>query len=170
MAILEIIQYPDPRLREKCAEVTEINARIRNALDDMAETMYSAPGVGLAAAQIGMKERLIVADVGDDEESGRTGKLYKIVNPQIVHREGKLEYEEGCLSIPGIKEMVRRSERVVLQGLDENGEEFEVQADGLLSVCFQHEIDHLDGVLFIDHLSRVKRELINSRLAKRKSE
>jgi peptide deformylase len=167
MAILEIVQYPDPRLREKCQPVTQITPHIRNVLDDMAETMYAAPGVGLAAAQVGVKERLIVVDVGDDEDSGRTSKLYKIVNPEIIERKGRIEYEEGCLSIPGPKEMVKRAAEVVLVGLDENGKDMEVRADGLLAVCFQHEIDHLDGILFIDHLSRVKRERIKSRLAKR---
>ena len=168
MAVLEILQFPDPRLREKCIPVTAVDVRIRKIFEDMAETMYDAPGVGLAAAQVGVAERLIVVDVGDDEDEGREARLYKMANPEIVHREGKLDYEEGCLSIPGIKDLVKRSAAVVVQGLDENGKEVEVEAEGLLAVCFQHEIDHLDGILFIDHLSRLKRELITSKITKRK--
>ncbi|MFN8390658.1 MAG: peptide deformylase [Bdellovibrionota bacterium] len=169
MAILEIVQYPDPRLREKCKPVDAITAKLQKTIDDMVETMYNAPGIGLAASQIGLDQRVIVVDIGDDEETGKTSHLYKIINPEIVERGGKIDYEEGCLSIPGIKETVRRASRVVLVGVDETGKELEVEAEGLLAVCFQHEIDHLDGVLFIDHLSRVKKELIKSRLAKRKN-
>lgn len=170
MALLEILFFPDPRLREKSAPVEKIDDRIRKIFDDMAETMYAAPGIGLAAPQVGINERLIVVDIGEDEETGRAPQLLKIANPEIVGEEGKLDYEEGCLSIPGIKDYVRRSEKVLLQGLDENGKSIEIQAEGLLAVCFQHEIDHLNGVLFIDHLSRLKREMILKRLAKRKRE
>lgn len=168
MAVLEIVLFPDPRLREPCVEVTSVDDRIRKIFDDMSETMYAAPGIGLAASQVGVRERLIVVDVGEDEEEGTEARLYKIANPEIVGEDGKTEYEEGCLSIPGIKETVRRSERIVVEGLDENGKEIEIEATGLLAICLQHEIDHLNGVLFIDHLSRVKREMILSRLAKRK--
>ena len=169
MALLDIVLYPEPRLREKCTPVKKVTDQIRKILDDMAETMYDAPGVGLAASQVGVKERLIVVDVGDDEEgSENPSRLYKIINPEIVKKSGKVEWEEGCLSIPGIKDKVKRSAEVLVQGLDENGKEIEIAADGLLAVCLQHEVDHLDGILFIDHLSRVKCELLKSKLAKAK--
>ncbi len=167
MALLEIVLYPDPRLRQPCTPAKKIDDRIRKLFDDMAETMYAAPGIGLAASQVGIQERLIVIDLGEDEETNTPSKLYKIANPEIVEAGGKIEYEEGCLSIPGLKEIVKRPGEVVVQGLNERGEEIEIVADGLLAVCLQHEIDHLDGILFIDHLSRVKQERIKSRLAKR---
>lgn len=168
MAIRNIIQYPDLLLREKCKPVQKIDNRIRKILDDMAETMYQAPGIGLAASQIGITERLIVVDIGNDEETNRQGKLYKIVNPEIVEKKGITEYEEGCLSIPGIKDYVKRAAEVTLKGLDETGKEISIAADGLLAICFQHELDHLEGILFIDHLSRLKRELIKSKMSKKK--
>ena len=136
----------------------------------MAETMYAAPGIGLAAPQVGVNERLIVIDLGSDEEEDGTpipAKLYKIVNPEIVSSEGETEYEEGCLSIPSIKDVVTRAEKVVVRGFNEHGEPIEITADGLLSICLQHEIDHLDGILFIDRLSAIKRNLIKAKLAKR---
>lgn len=166
MSILKILQYPDPILREKCKPVSSIDKRIQKILSDMAETMYEAPGIGLAASQIGIKERLIVVDVGTDDEEKRTGRLYKIVNPEIVEKKGKTEYEEGCLSLPGVKDIVKRSAEVSIKGLDENGKEISLDADGLLAICLQHEIDHLNGILFIDHLSRLKREIIKSKLLK----
>ncbi len=171
MALLEIIQYPDPRLKQKSTPVSKVDARVKTLLENMAETMYDAPGIGLAAPQIGVNERIIVVHVSeddDDEQVGKKpGKLYKVVNPEIVHKDGEIEYEEGCLSIPGIKENVKRAAVIVVKGLDENGKPFELEADGLLAVCFQHEIDHLDGVLFIDRLSQLKRTMIRSKLAKR---
>ena len=150
MSLYNILEYPDPRLREKCTPVKEVDDRVRKIFDDMAETMYAAPGVGLASAQVGVKERLIVVDVGEDDETGRHSHLYKIANPEVVSKTGTIEFEEGCLSLPGMKEVVKRAEKVVVEGLDENGKKIQVEADGLLAVCFQHEIDHLDGVLFID--------------------
>lgn len=168
MAIRNILQYPDPLLREKCKSVSKIDNRIRKILDDMAETMYEAPGIGLAASQIGITERLIVVDIGSDEETKRQAKLYKIINPEIVEKKGSIEYEEGCLSLPGIKDLVKRAAEITLQGLDENANEISIKADGLLAICFQHELDHLDGILFIDHLSRLKRELIKSKMSKKK--
>jgi peptide deformylase len=171
MSVLEILTYPDPRLREVCAPVEKITEETRKILDDMAETMYAAPGIGLAASQVGVMQRLIVVDVHDrdgDEEDGdkkeRTSRLYKIVNPVIISRAGKSEGEEGCLSLPDLKETVKRSERVVVEGLDEKGKELRIEAGGLLAVCLQHEVDHLDGILFIDHLSRLKREMLKSKL------
>jgi peptide deformylase len=170
MALLEILEYPDPGLRVKCAAVEEVTDEIRKVLNDMAETMYSAPGVGLAATQVGSIHRLIVADVGSDEETGRKSRLFKIVNPVITKTEGKTETEEGCLSVPGIREMVSRASSVVVRGLDENGKELTIEADGLLAVCLQHEIDHLDGILFIDHLSRLKQQLVKSKYNKLRRE
>ena len=166
MAVLSIVKYPDPRLRLKAEPVLDITPRVTALLNDMSDTMYEANGIGLAGTQVGSKERIIVIDLGDDEERGRVSKLYKIINPSITHKEGTLDYEEGCLSIPGIREMVTRSERVIVSALDEKGEKIELDANGLLSICLQHEIDHLDGILFIDHLSRVKREILKSKLAK----
>ena len=166
MSILPILQYPDPRLREKCVPAKDISDRIRKILNDMAETMYDAPGIGLAASQVGVPERLVVIDLGEDDESGRVSRLYKLVNPEIVRSEGTTEYEEGCLSIPSIRETVKRSAFVEVHALDENGKTLELEAEGLLAICLQHEIDHLDGILFIDHLSRIKRELIKRKLRK----
>jgi peptide deformylase len=168
MSLRDIIIYPDRRLREKCAAVAKVDARIRQLLADMAETMYTAPGIGLAASQVGVLDRVIVVDVGADEESGRQARLYKLVNPAIIEREGEIEMEEGCLSIPDIRDVVRRSASVVVDAFDENGDAVQVEAEGLLSVCLQHEIDHLDGVLFIDRLSNIKREILRSKLKKLK--
>ncbi len=164
MALLDILLYPDPRLRTKLKPVTEITAEIRKLLEDMAETMYHAPGIGLAAAQVGAPYRVIVVDVGSNEESGRKACLYKIVNPEIRSRTGSTETEEGCLSIPDIREIVERSAQVTVEGLDENGKPLTINATGILAVCLQHEIDHLDGVLFIDRLSRLKREVLKPQL------
>lgn len=169
MSILDILTYPDPRLREKCTPVTNIDHKIKELLDQMAETMYAAPGIGLAAPQVGSLKRVIVVDVGEDEDverAERKPKLYKIINPEIVERAGSTETEEGCLSIPDIREYVKRSAQVVITGLDPSGKKLELEADGLLAICLQHEIDHLDGVLFIDHLSKLKRELVKAELKK----
>lgn len=163
-AILKIVLYPDERLRKPCEPVTEITPEIRRALDDMAKTMYEAPGIGLAASQVGRNDRIIVIDLGEDEEENTSAKLYKLINPEIIERAGKIDWEEGCLSLPDIRETVRRSAEVFVKALDENGNPVEIEAKGLLAVCLQHEIDHLDGVLFIDHLSRIKRELLKPKL------
>ena len=168
MAILDIVQYPDPRLREPCEPVREVTEEIRKLLNDMAETMYDAPGIGLAAAQIGVAQRVIVVDVGDDEENGSKPQLYKLVNPEIISSDGEIETEEGCLSIPGVRETVKRKNRVVVQALDADGNDVKIDASGLLAICLQHEIDHLDGVLFIDHLSKLRRKLIKTKLRKLK--
>jgi peptide deformylase len=163
MAKLEILTIPDPRLREVAQPVEKIDDRVRSILSDMAETMYDAPGVGLAAPQVGILERLIVVDIGD-RDKGIPGKLYKLINPEISASSGKMEFEEGCLSIPGIREKVSRPEFIKVKALDENGQSIQIEAEGLLSICIQHEIDHLNGVLFIDRLSRVRKELIRSKL------
>ncbi len=166
MAVLEIVKYPDPCLRKKCSEVKEITDEVRTLVDDMVETMYHAPGLGLAAPQVGSSLRIIVIDVGGDEDTGREAKLYKIINPIIVKKDGWTDSEEGCLSIPSIRDSIKRFSQVVVGGLDEHGKTIEIDADGLLAFCLQHEIDHIDGVLFIDHLSRLKQELVKAKLAK----
>lgn len=166
MTILDIVTHPDDRLRTKCSPVEEITDEIRTLLDDMAQTMYRAPGIGLAGPQVASNLRLIVVDVGDEPEQGRKGRLYQIVNPQIVDKDGSTSYEEGCLSIPEIRETVKRPESVRVEGWDKNGSPVAIEADGLLSICLQHEIDHLDGVLFIDRVSKLKQQLIKSRYKK----
>ena len=164
---MSITVLPDPRLRVKCRQVEDITPEVKKLLSDMAETMYAAPGIGLAAPQVGLDLRLVVIDVGEDEELKRPAKLYKLINPSIKTREGDLvDSEEGCLSIPGIRETIKRSQFVTVEALDEKGHEVKIETEGMLSACLQHEIDHLDGVLFIDHLSRLKQQLAKSRYNK----
>ena len=168
MAIRNILIYPDPRLRRKSAPVGKIESRHLRLLDDMAETMYEAKGVGLAAPQVGVNERLIVVDVTQREEGEGGGDgspgLIELINPEIVLAEGEMVGEEGCLSVPGFVCDVKRSARVVVRGLDKYGVEVEIDASDLLSRVLQHEIDHLDGILFFDRLSRLKRELMVKRI------
>jgi peptide deformylase len=163
MATLEILQYPDSGLREVARPVEAVDEGIRRLADDLLETMYAAPGIGLAATQVGDGRRVCVVDVSEAKDDPRV-----FVNPEILWREGTEEAEEGCLSIPGVYEKVRRAERVGVRAIDRAGEPFELAADGLLAVCLQHEIDHLDGRLFIDHLSLLKRQRIDKRLAKQR--
>ncbi|MCC6953914.1 MAG: peptide deformylase [Deltaproteobacteria bacterium] len=158
--IREIVLYPDPLLKEQCDPVEEIDAALHRLLDDMAETMYSADGIGLAAPQIGVLSRVIVIDLGSDEEIGRPNQLLEFINPVILEREGDTEYDEGCLSIPGIREVIRRSARIKVQALDRDGKEFVMNTDGLLAIALQHEIDHINGVLFIDRIGTAKREML----------
>lgn len=151
-----ILTYPDPELKKKSHPVTVINEKTRELVRDMAETMYAAPGVGLAAPQIGVHQRIIVIDVsGKDEEPG----LIVAINPVIVHAEGEYYEEEGCLSVPKYAANVRRHAQIVVKALNLDGEEVTWRADELLSIAFQHEIDHLDGILFVDHISPLKREI-----------
>ncbi|GIW47853.1 MAG: peptide deformylase [Deltaproteobacteria bacterium] len=164
MAVLKILTYPDPRLRKKSVPVEKIDKRIEKLLDDMAETMYDAPGIGLAAPQVGVNLRVIVVDISPREEN--SPGLIELVNPEIVLAEGEQIGEEGCLSIPGFVSEVRRKARVVVRGLDRKGKPVEIEGTGLLARAFQHEIDHLDGILFIDRLSRLKRELFKKKLEK----
>jgi len=169
MAILPIRVYPDPVLHKRAAEVEEITAELRQLIEDMVETMYAAPGVGLAAPQVGVLKRIIVIDIGnDDAEKKRPHQLFKLVNPVIVEGRGETVCDEGCLSVPDIRENVKRKEWVKVEALDENGQPVVIETDGLLAICLQHEIDHLDGVLFIDNLSSVKRAMIKSKLRKKK--
>jgi peptide deformylase len=161
MALLPILRYPDPRLHTRAAPVAEVNESIRKLAADMAETMYEAPGIGLAATQVNVHQRVIVIDVSEDKS-----KLMVFVNPEILWREGECEGEEGCLSVPGIYETVKRSARVKVKALGLDGKPFELEAEGLLAVCVQHELDHLDGKVFVEYLSALKQNRIKTKLAK----
>jgi peptide deformylase len=163
MPVAKIRIYPDPILQVKAAEIKEIDARVVQLAGDMAETMYAAPGVGLAAPQIGVSERLICMDVKSPEEEK---ELIILINPVIIEAEGRRVEEEGCLSVPEIRENVARAERVLVRGLDLNERQQEIEAEGLLARALQHEIDHLDGVLFIDRISRLKRGIIQRKMRK----
>jgi len=161
MAILNILRFPDPRLRNVAKPVEAVDQGVRTLVDDMFETMYAAPGIGLAATQVDVAQRIVVIDVSDD----RSQPLC-LINPEILERVGEEEMDEGCLSVPGVFEPVTRAERVRVRALDRQGEPFELDVDGLLAVCIQHEIDHLDGKLFVDYLSNLKRQRIRKKLEK----
>lgn len=161
MALLPILEFPDPRLRTRAEPVAQVDAALRKLIDDMFETMYAAPGIGLAATQVNVHKRLLVIDVSDS----RTEPL-ALVNPEILSRDGIEETEEGCLSVPGIYDKVTRAERIRVRALDRDGKQIEFDAEGLLAVCIQHEIDHLDGKLFVDYLSELKRTRIRKKLEK----
>ncbi|HMM47861.1 MAG TPA: peptide deformylase [Thiobacillaceae bacterium] len=165
MAILDILHYPDARLHTVARPVAEVDARVRKLIDDMAETMYAAPGIGLAATQVDVHERVVVIDVSESHDALRV-----FINPEIIARSGTEESEEGCLSVPGIFDKVKRAERVTVRALGRDGKPFELEADGLLAVCIQHELDHLDGKVFVDYLSNLKRSRIKTRLAKQARE
>ena len=161
MALLPILHYPDPRLHTVAKPVAAVDDGIRKLINDMAETMYAAPGIGLAATQVDVHERVIVIDISEDHTDLRT-----FVNPVIVEAEGEAETEEGCLSVPGVFDKVTRAERVKVRALDPEVEPFVVEAEGLLAVCIQHELDHLEGKVFVEYLSRLKQQRIASRLKK----
>ncbi len=161
MAKLDILHYPDPRLRNHGAAVEKVDDEIRKLIDDMIETMYEAPGIGLAATQVNVAKRVIVVDISEDKSDPLA-----LVNPEIDERDGEVETEEGCLSVPGIYETVRRPERIRVTALDRDGKTIEIKAEGLLAVCIQHEVDHLDGRLFVDYLSRLKRQRIKKKAEK----
>jgi len=158
---LPILRYPDPRLTRKAAPVTVFDAELRKLAADMAETMYAAPGIGLAATQVDVHKRLVVMDVSEDKSDLRV-----FVNAEIVAREGECEGEEGCLSVPGIYDTVKRAAKVKVRACDLDGKPFELEAEGLLAVCIQHELDHLEGKVFVDYLSRLKQGRIKAKLAK----
>lgn len=162
MALLPILRYPDPRLHTRATPVKAVDDRIRKLVADMAETMYEAPGIGLAATQVNVHERVIVIDVSEDKSD-----LMALINPEILEKDGEQTYEEGCLSVPGIYESVTRAEHVKVRALNADGAPFEFEADGLLAVCVQHEIDHLDGKVFVEYLSNLKLTRIKSKLAKK---
>ncbi|MBK8994295.1 MAG: peptide deformylase [Myxococcales bacterium] len=164
MALREILEYPDPRLREVAKPVTRVDDEIRKLVDDMAETMYDAPGVGLAAPQIGVGLRVFVIDIASEDEPS---ELRVFINPEIVALDGTQLWNEGCLSFPGVSEEIKRAERVKVRALDRDGKPFELDADGLLAVAVQHENDHLNGVLMIDKLSALKKRMMGRKLAKK---
>ena len=162
MALLDILHFPDKRLRRKAEPVKEVNEDIRQLIEDMFETMYDAPGIGLAAIQINAPQRVIVMDISEDKS-----RPLALINPEITHLEGMECMDEGCLSVPDVFEKVERANRITFKALNPRGEEFVMDAEGLLAVCVQHEIDHLDGKLFIDYLSELKRQRIRKKLNKR---
>lgn len=161
MAILSILEFPDERLRKKAVPVETVDEPIKRLIDDMLETMYAAPGIGLAATQVNVHKRVIVIDVTEEKNAPLC-----LINPEIVQKDGVEEMDEGCLSVPGIFEKVSRAERIKIRALDRDGNPFEQEADGILAVCIQHEMDHLDGKLFVDYLSPLKRQLVRKKLKK----
>ncbi|KHF24099.1 peptide deformylase [Solemya velum gill symbiont] len=161
MAKLEILHFPDERLRQHAKLVVEVNDVIRQLVSDMFETMYEAPGIGLAAVQVNVRKRVIVIDITEDHSQPLV-----FINPEIIEREGEETMDEGCLSVPGYYEEVTRAEEIRVRALNQHGESFEMHAEGLLAVCIQHEIDHLDGKLFVDYLSSLKRTRIRKKLEK----
>jgi peptide deformylase len=165
MALLSILRYPDERLHTVAQPVESVNGEIRQLIEDLAETMYAAPGVGLAATQVDVHKRVIVIDISDTRD-----QLLVLINPSIVESRGVSEVEEGCLSVPGIYERVERAEWVKVRALDRNGEPFEIEADGLLAVCIQHEMDHLLGKVFVEYLSRLKQSRILARIKKQEKQ
>ena len=165
MALLKIVHYPDPRLHKVAQPIARVDDSIRALVADMAETMYAAPGIGLAATQVDRHVRLIVVDISESKDD-----LKVFINPEILETSGQSEHEEGCLSVPGIYDRVTRPERIRVRALDREGQSFELETDGLLAVCIQHEIDHLDGKVFVEYLSRLKQERIVRKLKKQSRE
>jgi peptide deformylase len=165
MARLPILEFPDPRLRTRAEPVAQVDDALRRLIDDMFETMYAAPGIGLAATQVNVHKRLLVVDISETRD-----QPLALINPEIVAREGIEETEEGCLSVPGIYDKVTRAEKIRIQALDRNGKQIEMDADGLLAVCIQHEMDHLEGKLFVDYLSELKRTRIRKKLEKERKD
>lgn len=161
MALLNILHFPDPKLRTKAQPVQVVDETISRLVSDMFETMYAAPGIGLAATQVDVHKRVIVIDVSEDKSNPLC-----LINPEILSREGEQQYDEGCLSVPGFYEPVDRAAKIRIRALNEKGEQFELDAEGLLAVCIQHEMDHLEGKLFVDYLSEMKRSRIRKKLTK----
>jgi peptide deformylase len=161
MAILPILEFPDERLRKTAAPVEAVDESVRRLIDDMLETMYAAPGVGLAANQVNVQKRVIVLDVSEEKNAPLC-----LINPELLEKQGAEEMDEGCLSVPGIFEKVSRAEKIKVRALDREGNPFELEAEGLLAVCIQHEMDHLEGKLFVDYLSPLKRQLVRKKLKK----
>jgi peptide deformylase len=162
---LDILRYPDSRLHTVAKPVQAVDARIQKLVDDMAETMYAAPGIGLAATQVNVHERVIVIDISEDKSDLRV-----LINPEILSKSGDMEWEEGCLSVPGIYDKVHRAEIIRVRALNRAGETYEFDADGLLAVCVQHEMDHLMGKVFVEYLSRLKQNRIKTKLVKQERE
>lgn len=162
MALLNILEYPDPRLRKVAAPVTAVTPEVQKLVRDMAETMYAAPGVGLAATQVDVHKRIVVIDTSETHDDLRV-----FINPEIVAADGEAECEEGCLSVPGYYDKVTRAAKVTVRALDRDGAAFELRVEGLLALCVQHEMDHLVGKVFVDHLSPLKRARLSARLRKK---
>jgi peptide deformylase len=165
MAVLNILRYPDPRLKKRAAIVRSVDDRIRKLVRDMTQTMYAAPGVGLAATQVDIHLRVIVIDISPTMDNPLV-----LINPEILEREGISELEEGCLSVPGIYERVERADRIQVRALDTGGKSFDLEASGLLAVCIQHEMDHLEGKMFVEYLSRLKQTRIRNKMLKQERE
>jgi peptide deformylase len=163
MALLEILTYPDPRLRTVAEPVAEVTDEHRQLIDDMLETMYAAPGIGLAATQVDVHQRLLVLDISEERNEPQV-----FINPEILASEGLASGEEGCLSVPEYTETVERAENIRVKALDRNGQAFELEAEGLLAICIQHEMDHLEGKLFVDYLSMLKRSRLKKKFLKAK--
>ncbi len=161
MANLKILEFPDPRLRKKAVPIDAVDDTVRQLIDDMLETMYAAPGIGLAATQVDVHRRLLVGDVSHEKN-----EPFALINPEILEQDGSAVTEEGCLSVPGYYDEVERAEHIRVRFLDRDGAERELECEGLLAVCVQHEMDHLEGRLFVDYLSEVKRQRIRKRLQK----
>jgi peptide deformylase len=159
--LLEILRFPDPRLNTVAKPVSQVDESIRRLVDDMAQTMYDAPGVGLAATQVNVHKQVIVIDVSESRDD-----LLVLINPEITARSGTQSYEEGCLSVPGVFDVVERAEVITVRALDRNGKRFSFEASGFLAVCVQHEMDHLKGKVFVEYLSRLKQSRIRSKLEK----
>lgn len=162
MAILDILNYPDPRLHTIAAPVKIVDDSIRRLVTDMAETMYAAPGIGLAATQVDFHQQVIVIDISEDKND-----LQVLINPRITRKDGKQQYEEGCLSVPGVYETVTRAESITVEAVDRDGKPFALEAEGLLAVCIQHEMDHLRGKVFVEYLSPLKQSRIKNKMKKR---
>ena len=157
--ILEILKYPDKRLRTIASPVQEVNSEIKKQVKDMFETMYAAPGIGLAATQVNFHQRLIVIDISDEGNEPLC-----LINPEIMQKNGEIEYEEGCLSVPNYYESIKRANEIKVSAQNELGQTFEIEADEMLSICIQHEMDHLNGILFVDHLSKLKQKRLKKKV------
>ena len=162
MALLPILEYPDPRLRIRAEPVTEVDANVRELVANMLETMYAAPGIGLAATQVDVHKRVLVIDISEDHNAPLC-----LINPEILSQKGEASSEEGCLSVPDIYESVSRAEKITVRALDREGQTIEFDAEGILAVCIQHEMDHLEGKLFVDYLSELKRQRLKKRFTKK---
>jgi len=165
MAVLEILKYPHPVLKKRCETVDQIDEELRELIDDMRETMYEARGVGLAACQVGVSRRVVVLDVSPMDPQHT---FFALINPEIISEEGEVDHEEGCLSVPDYLEKVKRKEKVCVRGVSPEGIEVEIRGDGILAIALQHEIDHINGILILDRVSRLKREIYRNKLKKEK--
>jgi peptide deformylase len=165
MAVMEVLKYPHPLLKKRSKEVEKIDGEVKRLIQDMTETMYQANGIGLAACQVGVPRRVIVLDVSpmDPQQS-----FFAMINPEIISEEGEIDFEEGCLSVPDCLEKVKRKEKVCVKGISPEGKEIEVTGEGILAITLQHEIDHINGILILDRLSRLKREVYRNKLKKEK--